>query len=342
MSIEDLILRLRVEEDHRKGDKKEMADANANMVVGQSSKSKSQKLLKKNFKKDFKRTTKPLAPKGKAYKKIKGSCWVCQKQGHRAQDCRHKKDQDSDNSGLTNQANVTDMEIDDIDIDLTAVVPETNMVSDAKGWWIDTGATRHICSDKDLFYEFHPADSEEKLYMGNSSSSMIEGKGTVKMKFTSGKVVTLLNVLYVPDIRKNLVSGPLLNKKWFKLIFESDKFVLTKGCMFIGKGYLTEGLFKLNIVIVNDTGNKMIVSAYMIESFDIWHARLGHVNNKLIHKMVHLNMLPKFKIDLKHKCEVCAESKFVRQTFKSVHLRSSELLDLIHSDLCHFKSNPTR
>ncbi|KAK9119431.1 hypothetical protein Scep_017524 [Stephania cephalantha] len=204
MSIEDLILRLRVEEDHRKGDKKEMAHANANMVVGQSSKSKFQKFQNKNFKKNLKRTAKPLAPKGKDYKKIKGSCWVCGKQGHRAQDCRHKKDQNFDNSGVNNQANVTAMEIDNTDFDLTAVVSETNMVSDAKGWWIDTGATRHICSDKNLFSEFHPADSEEKLYMGNSSSSMVEGKGTVKMKFTSGKVITLLDVLYVPDIRKIL------------------------------------------------------------------------------------------------------------------------------------------
>ncbi|KAK9125656.1 hypothetical protein Scep_014502 [Stephania cephalantha] len=275
MSIKDLIMRLRVEEDHRKGDKKEMANVNANMVVGQSSKSKFQKFQNKNFKKNLKRTAKPLAPKGKDYKKIKGSCWVCGKQGHGAQDCRHKKDQNFDNSGVNNQANVTAMEIDNTDFDLTVVVSETNMVYDAKGWWIDTGATRHICSDKTLFFEFHPADSEEKLYMGNSSSSIVEGKGTVKMKFTSGKVITLLDVLYVPDIRKNLVSGPLQNKKGFKLVFESDKFVLTKGGMFIGKGYLTEGLFKLSIVIVNGTGNRMIVSAYMtvsaymIESFDI-------------------------------------------------------------------------
>ena len=76
-------------------------------------------------------------------------------------------------------------------MDLTAVVSEINMISDCKGWWIDTGATRHICSDKSLFSEIQPVDNEEKLYMGNSSSSKIEGKGNVKIKFTSGKVVTL-------------------------------------------------------------------------------------------------------------------------------------------------------
>ncbi|KAK9108017.1 hypothetical protein Syun_024028 [Stephania yunnanensis] len=46
-----------------------MVDSNANMVVGQSSKSKFQKFQKKNFKNDFKRTAKHLALKGKDYKK---------------------------------------------------------------------------------------------------------------------------------------------------------------------------------------------------------------------------------------------------------------------------------
>ncbi|CAL2270867.1 unnamed protein product [Prunus armeniaca] len=36
----------------------------------------------------------------------------------------------------------------------------------------------------------------------------LEGKGSVLLKFTSGKVLTLLDVLYVPEIRKNLVFGP--------------------------------------------------------------------------------------------------------------------------------------
>ncbi|KAK9121512.1 hypothetical protein Syun_019129 [Stephania yunnanensis] len=112
--------------------------------------------------------------------------------------------------------------------------------------------------------------------------------------------------------------------------------------MYVGKGYLTEGLFKLNVVIVNSTGNRMIVSAYMVDSFNLWHARLGHVNKRSIYRMVKLNLLPKFNIDLNKKCEICTESKFARQPFKSVQERSNELLGLIYSDLCDFKSIPTR
>ncbi|CAL2245916.1 unnamed protein product [Prunus armeniaca] len=120
------------------------------------------------------------------------------------------------------------------------------MVSDFSDWWIDTGATRHICSDRAMFSAYQKIDGDEHLYMGNSSASTVMGKGKVFLKFTSGKELTFLDVLHVPEIRENLVSSPILSNKGFKLVFESNKFVLTKGGMFIGKGYLADGLFKLN------------------------------------------------------------------------------------------------
>ncbi|XP_028053846.1 uncharacterized protein LOC114258157 [Camellia sinensis] len=68
----------------------------------------------------------------------------------------------------------------------------------------------------------------EKLFMGNSTTSTVEGKGNVVLKITSGKELTLNDVLYVSDIRKKLVSRSLLSKHGFPIVFESDKVVLTK------------------------------------------------------------------------------------------------------------------
>ena len=325
MTMEDLILRLRVEEDHRKGDS--VDGARANVIESEpSTKQKFQKFKGKKMSK--------LKPKGKDFKKIKGNCWVCGKAGHKAQECHHRKDQ---TVTRTNQAHVH--EFDD---NLVAVVTETNMVSNVKGWWIDTGATRHICGDKNLFSEYKHMDDGEKLYMGNSSALNVEGKGNVLLKFTSGKVVTLTDVLHVPEIRKNLVSGPILSKKGFKLVFESDRFILTKAGMYVGKGYLTEGLFKLNVLVTNTMNNNKNTSVYIVDSFVLWHARLGHVNNRSIYRMVNLNLLPKFDVNIHNKCEICTESKFARQSFKLVQERSNELLSLIHSDLCDFKAIPSR
>jgi len=109
------------------------------------------------------------------------------------------------------------------------------------------------------------------------------------------KVVTLNNVLHVPEIRKNLVSTILLVKNVFKCIFVSDKVVISKNEMFVRKCYLTKGLFKLNVMVVEN--NKISVSSYLLESNDLWHIRLGHVNYKTLQKMINLEVLPKFECD---------------------------------------------
>ncbi|RVW52240.1 Retrovirus-related Pol polyprotein from transposon TNT 1-94 [Vitis vinifera] len=229
MSIEDLIIRLRIEEDNRRSEKKgahTLNEAKANFVEhGQSSKAKTNNNKGKGSK---------LGPKGGISKKPKfqGKCFNCGKQGHKPVDCRLPK------KNKPKEANV----IDDItknvyDIDLTAVVSEVNLVgSNPKEWWIDTSATRHVCSDKKMFSTFEPIENGEKVFMGNSATSEIKGQGKVILKMTSGKELTLTNVLYVPEIRKNLVSGSLLNNHGFRLVFESNKVVLSKSGMYVGKG----------------------------------------------------------------------------------------------------------
>ena len=90
--------------------------------------------------------------------------------------------------------------LDDVsDMNLSTVVSEVNfIVSNTKEWWVDTRATRHVCSDKKMFTSYHSIDNGEQLFMGNSSSSKVEGQGKVVLKMTSGKKLTLNDVLHVP------------------------------------------------------------------------------------------------------------------------------------------------
>ncbi|KAG7552374.1 Zinc finger CCHC-type [Arabidopsis thaliana x Arabidopsis arenosa] len=331
MSLEQLILKLRVEEENRKNEKSEFSsmEAKANVIEGNSSKFKGFK-KNKNGKKPF------IPPKGSNFKnKPQGACWVCGKPGHRAKDCRHKKEGKS--VGDTSNANL-------VEDQFVAVVSEANMMTNSNDWWIDTGATKHVCSDASMFSMYVHGSEGEKLYMGNASTAKIEGKGKVVLKLTSGKELALMNVLHVPEIRKNLISGSLLSNKGFKIVFESDKVVLTKGGMYVGKGYLCDGLFKLNVVpIVNKNAGNSSASVYLLDSNDLWHARLGHVNYHSLNRMMNLGLLPKnnLKNHERSKCEVCVESKYSRHSYKSVE-KSNLLLGLIHSDLCDFQSTPSR
>ena len=75
--------------------------------------------------------------------------------------------------------------------------------------------------------------------------------------------------MYVPKIRKNLVSRSLLNKHGFRMVFESDKVILSKFEMYVGKGYVSDELFKLNVMTIINKNNQS--SVYLLESSNLWH-----------------------------------------------------------------------
>ena len=93
---------------------------------------------------------------------------------------------------------------------------------------LDTGASRHFCANKELLHDFEESTNRECVYMGNSTTAVVMGKGKVLLKLTSGKTLSLNNVFYVPSLRRNLVSGALLNKVGLKLVFEADKIIISR------------------------------------------------------------------------------------------------------------------
>ena len=276
MRLEDLIVRLRIEEDNRASEKKAgkaIMESKTN-IVEQGKTSHNNKKRKHNGN----------GPKEGPTKKFQGKCYVCNKQGHHVKVCHSRKDQGNPKKKRP-QANVTEVDglLGDVsDMNLSAVVSKVNFIgSNTKEWWVDTRATHHVCSDKKMFSSYHNIDNGEQLFMGNSSSSKVEGQGKVVLKMTSGKELTLNDVLHVPEIQKNLVSGSLLSKKGFKLVFVLDNFIFTKNGMYVGKGYMSNGLFKMNVMTIVPSIkniNKNTFSAYMLESSNVWHGRLGHVN----------------------------------------------------------------
>ena len=132
------------------------------------------------------------------------------------------------------------------------------------------------------------------IQMGNEGKSKVLGNCTIEVFLTSGKKVTLVNVLYVPEMSRNLVSGDLLGKPGIKAVFESGKLILTKSNVFLGKGYSCEGMVKLctNDVTFNVI-NKNDNSASIVEcdSLFLWHLRLSHIGLSTMKRVVKCGMI---------------------------------------------------
>ena len=58
-------------------------------------------------------------------------------------------------------------------------------------------------------------------------------------------------------------------------MFEADKFILSKGGIFVGLGYLCNSMFKVSIF------NALKDTLFVVnDNYSLWHNRLGHVNYK--------------------------------------------------------------
>ncbi|CAM8880967.1 unnamed protein product [Rhodiola kirilowii] len=271
-------------------------------------------------------------------KKPKGSCWICGKSGHYKSDCRIAKsgkekmkvnvgDKGKEKSPSNLQGPISLTNYNSV-VNYVSLIAEAFYVQDDEvAWWIDSGATKHVCKDRRCFKTHETVKDGSVLHMGNESTAPIMGQGNVVLEFSSGKTLELLNVLHVPLIRKNLVSGSLLNKFGFKRVYESDKYVLSKHGVFVGFGCFCNGMFMLNV-------NKVVDSVYMTCSIDdsiLWHARLGHVHYQRLNIMSKEGLIPKFDMDI-DRCTTCMLTKITRLPFKSIS-RTSNLLELVHSDL---------
>ncbi|KAD3640743.1 hypothetical protein E3N88_29966 [Mikania micrantha] len=163
---------------------------------------------------------------------------------------------------------------------------------DEMAWWVDSGATSHVCKDLRWFEEFKPIEDGSVLRMGN--------------------------------------------------VIESDKFILSKHGTFVGFGYLSSGMFKLNIHVPFASESVCIASSSsnkVNHVSSLWHARFGHVNYVRMKDMSKMSLIPAFDMH-DNKCHTCKLTKITRKAFKDVK-RDSKVLELIHSDLCDFHSTPS-
>ena len=153
------------------------------------------------------------------------------------------------------------------------------------------------------------------MLLCDSHSTKVVGTGEVELKFTSRKIVILKDVLHTPKMRKILVLGYLLIRL---------DLLKPLGLIYIPL---------LRIMYLWEKG--------MLCSFNIWHARLCHVNKQLIKNKSNLDMIPKLSLNDFEKCEYYSQAKITKTPHKSI-VRVTEPLDLIYYDICKFEGILTR
>eukprot|EP00253_Pinus_taeda_P015808 PITA_15808 len=195
--------------------------------------------------------------KGKAGSKggRKGRCYNCNKIDHYARECPDKRDSHHDDdqnhsqgnqrNGRSNgrgkrnagnqgrgqpfkkarncryESNVVNNKQDEycLPADLSTTAPPDSLGN----WLIDSGASRHFTGYKEALSNLIEKETNLEIVLGDNTKYSVKGVGNVTLQLIQGNTIHLQEVLYVLDLKKNLVSVLAMEDKGYKVTFIDGK-----------------------------------------------------------------------------------------------------------------------
>ncbi|KAL2231694.1 UNVERIFIED_CONTAM: Retrovirus-related Pol polyprotein from transposon TNT 1-94 [Sesamum indicum] len=155
--------------------------------------------------------------RGKSKGKKEMVCWNCEKSGHMKSECWAPK---KEKEGRT--ANAATEEITDALL--------LRVSSSFDDWVVDSRASFHSCSNKDIMEPYTSGDFG-LLYLADNKPLKIVGKGDVRIKSTNGSCSILHDVRYILGLKRNLISVGQLDSDGFHTTFGDAKWKISRGAM---------------------------------------------------------------------------------------------------------------
>ncbi|VFQ84441.1 unnamed protein product, partial [Cuscuta campestris] len=211
---------------------------------------------------------------------------------------------------------------------------EVNM-SDITSWVMDTGCGSHICTSMQNLHECRQlTEGEIQLKVGNGALVYALDVGTYSLSLPSGLILHLNNCLFVPSMSRNIISVSCLDKAGFSFVVKDKTLSVFRNDIFYASAKMTNSLYVLdmdttiyNVDVKRNKPNSLNL-AYL------WHCRLGHINEKRISKLHRSGVLDSFDFQSYDVCKSCLLGKMTKAPFTGHGERASDLLGLIHSDVC--------
>ena len=264
-------------------------------------------------------------PKPKEKVPKEGVCFHCQQPGHWKRNCtlyledlKKKKSSETTSSGI--------------------YVIEINL-STSTSWVLDTGCGSHICTNvQGLKKSRQLKKGEVDLRVGNGARVVALAVGTYQLVLPNGLLLELNNCFYVPAMSRNIISVSSLDDEGFSFIIRNKRCSIYYDDLLysIADSYASLYIQKLDTPTNGDIYN---ISSKKIKPNDLnptylWHCHLGHINKKRISKLHKDGILNSFDYESFENCESCLLGKMTKDPFTRNGVRATDLLGLIHSDVC--------
>ena len=204
----------------------------------------------------------------------------------------------------------------------------TNKSHDDCMWYLDTRANSHMTGKRAFFHEIDE-NMKGRVKFGDGSTIPYEGKGNISITLKTGEVLIILNVLYLPDLKTNILSLGKLDDQGCKTILSSGFLTVYDKCdrLLTKTKKTSRNMYKMKINI-NERFNLTEE-----EASEAW---LWHTSFYTLQDMIRGNFvkgLPQFKTP-GEVCAHCISGKHSRAPFSSSAYRAMNILELMHMDIC--------
>ncbi|KAK1648791.1 hypothetical protein QYE76_066596, partial [Lolium multiflorum] len=180
------------------------------------------------------------------------------------------------------------------------------------------------------------ARDEVTMRVGNGSKVDVIAVGTLPLHLPSGLVLDLNNCYLVPALSMNIISRSCLMQDGYSFKSENNGCSIFMNNIFYGHAPEKNGLFLLSL----DSSDTHVhnIDAKRIKLNDnstyMWHCRLGHIGVKRMKKLHSDGLLESLDFESLDRCEACLMGKMTKTPFSGIMERATDLLEIIHIDVC--------
>jgi transposase InsO family protein len=199
-----------------------------------------------------------------------------------------------------------------------------------------------MTGDKSYFIQLTEKDMQFNIELGDNGKYQAKGSEIVKFERESGKPLYLRDVLYVPRLKKNLVSVSVLEHKGYEVFFRQGKVFIKplNSRTPVQLGVRAKTLYRLQFETAAVVSRKDIQQGR--ELAELWHRRMGHLHHRELKILGEIAIgQPPCSVDHHEVCKGCTLGKYAKTSFPIRDDRAKGVLELIHSDVCGPFSSPS-
>lgn len=204
--------------------------------------------------------------------------------------------------------------------------------------YLDSGASDIMLNSDENCYNIDEVD--DHLVTASGEDVRVQCVADRKFKSSLGVELEMTNCIVCNELSANFFSVSWFTKKGYKVIFESDLAMVKRDNELMMIAKLNEdGLYEVQMY--EPSVNSVVHPKSSDELITYHHERLGHMSISNM-RMIQQEIGVKIPSDVKLECITCLKTKITKLPYPRKDIKSTEILDMIHTDLSGRITIPNR